>query len=302
MLIAIDHGNRLTKLSGGRVFVSGLMESDTRPPLGMDVIHYNGTFYALSERRIPFLKDKSSDERFFVLTLFAIAGELQATGQFDTSAHISLAVGLPLSHYGALHERFTQYFLGRGTVEFEFNGVICSVVIDDVMCFPQAIAAAMTVFERIRPLPRVMVLDVGGYTADYVEMAGGRFGGGTFDSLEQGVIVLYNDIARKVNADLDILLEEQDIDRLLRGEAGAYPEQVSNIIFDMALAFVNNLAGMLRERGHDLRFGSTVFAGGGALLLKDFFEASEKFGSCIFVDDIAANAKGYALMYNAMKG
>jgi plasmid segregation protein ParM len=160
----------------------------------------------------------------------------------------------------------------------------------------------MTVFGQFKTLPKAMVIDIGGYTADYVEMNAGRFGGGNFDSLEHGVIVLYNDIIRKVSADLDILLEEPDIDRLLRGEAGAYPEQVSDIAFNMALAFVNSLAGMLRERGFDLRFGHTVFVGGGAILLKDYLEASEKFGSCIYVNDIAANARGYALMYNAMKG
>jgi len=302
MLIAIDHGNKLTKLSGGgRVFVSGLAESDTRPPPGVDCIRWNGKYYALSEKRIPFLKDKSANEKFFVLNLFAIASELQAIGQLNSGTHISLAIGLPLNHYGALHERFTQYFLGRGKVEFEYNGAACGVEIDDAMCFPQGIAAAMTVYERVKNIPKAMLIDIGGYTADYTEMHEGRFNG-AYDSLEQGVIVLYNDIVRKVSADLDILLEEPDIDRLLRGEAGAYPEEVSDIVFDMALAFANHLAGVLRERGFDLRFGNTIFVGGGALLLKDFLEASEKFGSCVFVHDIAANARGYAIMYNAMKG
>jgi len=267
----------------------------------VDTIYFNDKYYALSEKRIPYLRDKTTTEQFFVLTLFAIAGELKTAKQLGVQAKISLAIGLPPSHFGAQHEKFRQYFLGRGVVEFEYNDTACSIEIDDAMCFPQAIAAAMTVFDEIKDI-RVMVIDIGGYTADYARMNAGQFDPKTYDSLEHGVIVLYNNIIRKVNADLDILLEESDIDRLLRGESGEYPAEVSDIVFNLAITFVNDLVTMLRERGIDLRFGHTVFVGGGAVLLKDFLELSEKFGSCIFVEDITANAKGFALMYNAMKG
>jgi len=262
MLIAIDHGNITCALSSGRVFVSGLAESDTRPPFGADTIRYNGKYYALSEQRLPYLRDKTVDERFFVLTLFAIVSELKAAKQLGAHANISLAIGLPPSHFGSQHEKFKQYFLGRGVVEFKYNDTACSIEIDDAMCFPQAIAAAMTVFDQISGI-RVMVIDIGGYTADYARMNAGQFDPKTYDSLEHGVIVLYNSIIRKVNADLDILLEEGDIDCLLRGENGEYPPEVGDIVFNLAIAFVNDLAGMLRERGIDLRFGNTVFVGGG---------------------------------------
>ena len=226
---------------------------------------------------------------------------MKAAKQLGAHTNISLAIGLPPSHFGAQHEKFKQYFLGRGVVEFEYNGIACGIEITEVMCFPQAIAAAMTVFGQIKGI-KAMVIDIGGYTADYARMNAGQFDPKTYDSLEHGVIVLYNSIIRKVNADLYILLEESDIDRLLRGENSDYPNEVSDIVFNMAIMFVNDLATMLRERGIDQRFGNTVFVGGGAVLLKDFLELSEKFGSCIFVEDIAANAKGFALMYNAMRG
>jgi len=248
MLIAIDHGNITCALSGGRVFTSGLVESDTCPPFGADTIRYNGKYYALSEKRIPYLRDKTTTEQFFVLTLFAIVGELKAAKQLGAHANISLAIGLPPSHFGSLRERFTQYFLDRGVVEFEYNGAACSIEIDDAMCFPQAIAAAMTVFDEIKDI-RVMVIDIGGYTADYARMNAGQFDPKTYDSLEHGVIVMYNNIIRKVNADLDILLEESDIDRLLGGDNGEYPPEVGDIVFNLAITFVNDLATMLRERG-----------------------------------------------------
>ena len=76
MLISVDHGNRNIKLAGGRTFTSGFRESDTPPPFGDDVLKYKGKYYTLSENRIPVLRDKSVDNRFYLLTLFAVAFDI----------------------------------------------------------------------------------------------------------------------------------------------------------------------------------------------------------------------------------
>ena len=46
-------------------------------------------YYTLSNERIPFHKDKTEDDRFFVLTLIAIAEEITARGigEKETAAH-----------------------------------------------------------------------------------------------------------------------------------------------------------------------------------------------------------------------
>ena len=72
MLIAIDHGNKFVKVPNHAPFTSGLQESDS-PPFGGETLKYQGKYYTLSEKRIPYHRDKTEDERFFVLTLFAIA-------------------------------------------------------------------------------------------------------------------------------------------------------------------------------------------------------------------------------------
>ena len=46
MLISIDHGNKQIK-TNNRTFVSGLRESDTKPPFGKDVLFYKGKYYTL---------------------------------------------------------------------------------------------------------------------------------------------------------------------------------------------------------------------------------------------------------------
>ena len=78
--------------------------------------------------------------------------------------------------------------------------------------------------------------------------------------LENGVITLYNDFIRKVNGDLDLLLEESDIDAILGGGDADVPTKAASIVHSKARAFVDGLAGKLRERMIDLRVGKTVSA------------------------------------------
>ena len=58
MLVCVDHGNKQIK-TASRVFTSGLVESDTRPPFGDNILFYRGKYYTLSDQRIPYTRDKT---------------------------------------------------------------------------------------------------------------------------------------------------------------------------------------------------------------------------------------------------
>ena len=94
MLISIDHGNKQIKTIHCNPFTSGLTESDVQP-YGRDVLKYREKYYQISDQRIPYHRDKTEDDRFFILTLFAIAGEIEATGNYTNSIiRVQLAVTL----------------------------------------------------------------------------------------------------------------------------------------------------------------------------------------------------------------
>ena len=301
MIIAIDHGNKQIKLPDGRVFTSGLRESDTKPPFGEDVLKYNGKYYTISDKRIPFMRDKSVDDHFYILTLFAVAFEIEDKGRYETGViPVHLLCGLPPAHYGAQYERFEKYFK-RGIEDFEFHGKRFRINTYEVTAYPQAFAAAMPVYGAINTLPKVTVIDIGGFTADYLAIRNGQADLSVCDSLEHGVIVLYNQITARVNSELDRLLDESDIDAILKRTTNDYGENVRRIVDDTARVFIFDLFGKLRERAVDLRSGKTVFVGGGSILLREQIEASGKVASPIFVDKISANAKGYELLYKAAR-
>lgn len=301
IIIPMDHGNRNLK-TAQHVFTSGLIESDCKPVLG-DYLYYNGRYYTLSEQRIPYMRDKTGDERFFILTLFGIAmeAEKRLPADFNSVLQVELPIGLPPKHYGALHEKFQKYFLNRGVQKFTYNKRNYQVEIVSAMTFPQDYAAAMTIYKDIATYNRVTTVDIGGFTLDYLLLRNGRPDLAVCDSLEKGVITLYNKIISRVNSEHDILLEDTDVDNIIRAEKNDYSQKVVQTVQEMTKMYVDDIFGALRERGIDLKTGCVVFIGGGSLLLKNYLEGSDKVGKCLFIDDICANAKGYELLYKVQK-
>jgi len=160
MLISVDHGNKQIKLPGGRSFTSGLSESDSRPPFGEDFLKYRGKYYSLSNNRIPYLRDKTGDNRFYILTLFAIGFAIEDSGLYrDELIPIKLLVGLPPAHFGRQFIQFQEYFTHVGIEDFEFHNKKFMIQIDEAHAYPQAFAAAMTVYSQIRSYPKVVVID-----------------------------------------------------------------------------------------------------------------------------------------------
>ena len=297
MLIAIDHGNKQVKTVHGNAIVSGVQKSKTRP-YGRDILKYGGSYYTLSAQRIPYQKDKTTDERFFILSLFAIAEEIEAQGAYTSGLMpIDLAIGLPPAHFGAQNKAFVRYFKRKEPIYFSYRDKLYSILIRNVQCYPQAFAAAAMMLGELATVPRALILDAGGFTADYLLLKNGRADLSTCDSLENGVILLYNRIRSKASSDLDILLEESEIDRILCGEDQDAAPEVIALAEREAQEFINDLLSGLRERMLELKSGKVIFLGGGATLLRRQIEASGKIGQAIFVEDINANAKGYEYLY-----
>ena len=142
MLIAIDHGNYSVK-TVHHSFVSGLSEHTVKPPMTDEILEYGGRYWTLSGRRLSYMRDKTQDERYFILTLFAIAKEMENNSPYMPLERIQLAVGLPPEHYGVLKDTFTKYFKRDGILHFVYQDRSYSILIDRVMVFPQAYAAVV---------------------------------------------------------------------------------------------------------------------------------------------------------------
>ena len=198
MLIAIDHGNYAIKTPRFS-FVAGLSEHATKPPLADEVIEYGGSYWTLSGRRLPYMRDKTRDDRHFILSLFAIAKELANAGCTSGMEKVDLAVGLPPEHY-KLRDRFAQYFKRAEPVSFSYNDHPMSVSIQHVFVYPQAYAAVIPQSSQLLKTLRMFVVDIGGITTDVLLLRNGKPDLQVCRSLESGVITMNNEIIGKISA------------------------------------------------------------------------------------------------------
>lgn len=294
MLIAIDHGNYAVKTPRTE-FVSGISEHKVRPPLGDEVLEYVGSFWTLSGKRLPYMRDKTRDERWFVLTLFAIARELDKSGQLGTREPIDLAVGLPPEHYGLLRERFAKYFK-HGMVSFVYKDKPVSLTIRHVIVYPQAYAAVIPQSGELLKTLRVFIIDIGGITTDVLLLRNGKPDLQFCRSLEAGVITMNNEIIGKASSEHDMRIEDEHISAVLLGRETILTEDVKRSIFTAAEAHAHSILDRLRELQVDLRTNPAIFIGGGSILFRSLLEHSPMVAHADFITDTRANAIGYELL------
>lgn len=297
MIIGIDHGNKQIK-TAHKIFTSGLLESTIPFPLSSDSLYYNGKYYALTDDRIPYMRDKTVNEKFFILTLFAVAYELMYSNKYVPGmvTDIQLGIGLPPGHFGTLYKKFEKYFTKREPITFEFNKKNFKISITYASAYPQGYAAIVPIHSKIKQYPRSVIIDIGGYSLDYLQLLNGKTDMSVCDSLDMGVITLYNDIKSKINSSEDLLIHESDIDAVLQNKPTVFEERVKKLIEFQSKEFVEKIINSLRERKIDLRTSHAVFVGGGSLLLSKYIVCSEKIASPDIIDNLNANAIGYELL------
>lgn len=296
MLFAIDHGNSAIK-TPNFVFTSGLTDYPVKPPVEMDVLEFGGSYWTLSGERIPYMRDKTKDDRFFVLTLFAIAKELQRMNVLQPLVEAELAVGLPPEHY-ELRNRFAEYFK-RGNVKFVFNGIPVCLMIRQILVYPQAHAAVVPQAQVIRQNPRTFVVDIGGFTTDVLLLRGIQPDMQVCRSLEMGVIPMSNGIIGRVSALHDIMIDEGHIADVIQGRPTILPDDVQETIRSTVKSYAAGILDKLRELQVDLRATPAVFMGGGAALFRPFLEESPQVAKVEFITDSKANAIGYGMLATA---
>lgn len=308
MIISIDSGNKNIKTENF-VYPTALSESDLDiGNFGKDIMEYNGKYYSLDGKRIKYMRDKTSDDRFFILTLFGIAKEIEkkiADGKMDDTEKITKSItllnGMPPKHL-ANSEKFRKYFLTEKPVTFTYNKRKYRISIKDVYIFPQAYAVAGLMKKTVAESDQLLIVDIGGWTLDYMVLYNGRYSVGECESLEYGMIKFYNEIQNYCNSMFDINYSEKQIDSILNGTYKLNVEPaIKEFIFKTAENFCNEIANTLKEQVEGFRTMPIVFIGGGSVTLKKYFMNNPLLVNAQYTDDVRANAKGYKALYKLVK-
>ena len=302
IVIAVDTGNKLIK-TANTLFVAGLepvsedlIVSASDP---LDTIRYNGASYSISLRRTFWERDKTQDSTYLILTLLAIARDIEYR-ELPTTLDIILAIGLPPGHLRekSVVSKYQKYYLSNGGIyRFSCGGVQHCIRIVDVVVCPQGYSAVLTLSEKTVTLPSLYLIDIGGGTSDTVHFEYAKSDNREY-TLDLGVIVMYTEIQKRLDAIFGRKISETKIDDILmRGDEEHFAPEHISLIHETAERHVRTILGKHKDAGMDLKSAHVVFLGGGTLLLRKQIKiiAGELCGGLSVLDDIHANAKGYEL-------
>lgn len=285
-VIGIDHGWSNMK-TATQIFTTGVKEITTEPAFYDDVVELDGKYYKVGGKRLEVRDTKVENDNFYLLTLAAAAKELHRREK--RNADILLAVGLPLTRFGAEKQDFIEYLSKRKEVSFLFEKEKYTARIVRVSVFPQCYAA---VVEQLKALPqRVVVVDIGSWTIDIMPIQNGRPNEAECITSQQGLIRCMRTINEECNRQLGQELDEDVIQQVMATGEAALPDKYMDIIKSCLRGFTQKVYNTLKEHGYNLDVTPLVFAGGGAAVMRLF--GSYKGGNIRYIEDIRANARGY---------
>ena len=289
--IGIDHGYAAMK-SAHFSFPTGLVEYEHEPYTSKDVLELGGRFYVVGTGRQPLQKDKTLTDDYYLLTLAAIAKELEHRGA-ERTAVVHLAAGLPLTSFGRDKKKFREYLLRDGQpVAFRSEGSSYTVTITDVSLFPQGYAAILTQSELLDE-PSVIVADIGGWTVDLMRLDNRIPNAASCRSLELGMIRCLDEIAEQIRRSLGLSMTAAQIENVLRGGVSSVDEGARQIVHREAGTYVRRLLSAIAESGPGVQAMPAVFLGGGSALIKRHVSATDGLCRPLILDDVCLNAKGY---------
>lgn len=298
--IGVDHGYAAMKTVHFS-FPSGLVSYEHEPYTQKDVLEYEGRYYVVGSGRQPLQKDKTQTMDYYLLTLAAIAKELEYRNA-ERTATVLLAAGLPLTSFGRDKKKFREYLLRDGSpVLFRYEGNEYAVTISDVKLFPQGYAAVLTQ-SGLLDEPSVIVADIGGWTVDLMRLDNRIPNAATCRSLELGMIRCIDEISEQVRRMMGVSMTSAQIESVLRGDASSMDDRVKAIIHAQADKYIQNLLAAIMESGLDTRAMPTIFLGGGAALMKRRVSPTNALCQPFILDDVSLNAKGYERLVGQMLG
>lgn len=300
IMIGVDHGYAAMKTAHFS-FPTGLVEYEHEPYTQKDVLEHGGKYYVVGSARQPLQRDKTATEDYYLLTLAAIAKELDYRGA-ERTTEVLLAAGLPLTSFGRDKKKFREYLFRDGKpVSFRYEGRDYAVTISDVMLFPQGYAAVLTQTELLDE-PSIIVADIGGWTVDLMRLDNRIPNAATCRSLELGMIRCLDEISEQVRQIFGVSMTDAQIESVLRGGAISADDRVRAVIHAQAGQYVRDLLSTIMESGLDVRAMPTIFLGGGAALLKRHVSATDGLCRPLLLDNVSLNAKGYEQLTARMLG
>ena len=265
IILGVDNGYGNVK-TAHRVFPTGIVKCDSEPVLSKEYIEYDGTYYIIGEGHKGFVADKQEEDDTYIMTLAAIAKELEARSL--TEARIHLAVGLPLKWIQAQRESFKKYLTGERCVSLKYKKMSYLIEIADCTVMPQGYAA---VAENLRDFKGMNLLaDIGNGTMNVMYLNNGRPIESKSWTEKLGVNQCFIRIQNHIMNQTGVKLPDEIISQFLQYGEIDVNNKYLNMVKEIAEQYVKEIFEKLRDYEYNEDLMKLYVIGGGAKMVEMF--------------------------------
>lgn len=286
LIIGCDHGYGNIK-TAHFCFKASAEASETAPIFSKDYVRYEDKYYLIAEGHKSFLADKIADDDYYILTLAAIAKELEFRGLHEAKIH--LAVGLPLKWVKAQRESFKSYLIRNRYVNFEYREKKYQVELVDCTVMPQCYSAVAETLKEFTGIN--MLVDIGNGTMNIMYLNDRRAMENKSWTEKFGVNQCAIRIRNKVLDETGTNLMDDVIERFLRTGVTKVDEPYNSLIINAAAEYVAEIFVKLKDYEYNDKLMNLHIMGGGHKLVETVGQYNPD--KTFFITDICATAKGY---------
>ena len=299
MIIGIDHGYSAMKTKHC-CFPSGVSAYEHEPYTNRGVLQFEGKYYVCGTGRQPLIRTKTENQNYYLLTLAAIAQEIQFRGA-PPKGNIVVAAGLPLTTFGREKRNFREYLLGKkNPAVFRYEGISYEIHISDVKLFPQGYSVMAVRPDVFVGEPSVLLADIGGWTLDIMRLDNGVPNAATCRSLELGVIRCQEEAMEIVRRDTGLSVTEAQVERVLSGKQCSVSEDAIRLIRQTGRNYIQRILSAIMECGFDLQAIPSVVLGCGAELFRRYVTPQDRLCRLVTLPDVNLNAAGFERLAEQM--
>jgi plasmid segregation protein ParM len=294
-IIGVDHGYGNIK-TANTVTPTGVTAYDTEPIFAGSILEYNGTYYRMGEGHKEFVADKAMDQDYYLLTLMAVARELNICGVRKAEVH--LAAGLPLTWIRRQREAFRAYLLQNQFVSFRFNDKPYNIRFVGCSLYPQGYPAIVDRLGEFRGTN--LLADIGNGTMNLLYLNNKKPMESRCWTEKVGVNQCVIAARNAVLDNFGVKIEDAAVEQVLRSGTADIGKPYLDCITAAARQYVTGIFHILRRYEYDPDLMRLYIVGGGGCLVRNFGSFDES--RVTILDDICAAAKGYEyLAYSALR-
>jgi len=293
VIIGVDHGYGNIK-TANTVTPTGIIAYDSKPTFEGNILIYDRIHYRIGEGHKAFISNKVKDNDYYILTLAAIARELNNAGM--TAADVHIAAGVPLKWVRNQRESFREYLMQNESVQFVFRDKEYNIRFIGCSIFPQCYPA---ILDKLKIMDDVnMVADIGNGTMNIMYIRNRK----PVESqcwteklgVNQFVIAAQNAVMDKFGANVD----DSIIQSVIRKGTANIGTEYLDCIIAAAGYYAEDIFTALRKYEYNSELMPLYVVGGGGCIVKNFAEYDKN--RVFIIDDIRATAKGYEMLAESM--